>query len=164
MKKQALALSLTALLAAAVLPSCAPLTQSIISLDGSGDADPAAARLHTDANHPLLLHGLDGRPVDFIRVPSALRVWTYVVAPGRHRLWLTSMPFGHPLLPQRIRCYVIDASLEAGVGYVLREDPASKQAQVVRYDTGETVALGHPADQPPVQMRGCQWPAPSAAD
>jgi hypothetical protein len=51
------------------------------------------------------------------------------------------------LIPQKIRCYEIELQLAAGMRYRLEEDPDSKEAWVLRDDTGECVARGRLADE-----------------
>lgn len=164
MKAPARARGLAVLLTTAALWACTPLSHSLVLLNGSDAGDPAAvALIDTDPGHPLLLRGLDEKPLA-VRVPSALRTWTYVVAPGRHRLWVSSVPYGHPFLPQRIRCYVIEATLDAGVRYVLKDDPANEWVLLTRHGGGEAVAAGRLVDAPLVTESGCRWPAPSRGD
>lgn len=146
------------LLALAVLGACAPLSLSVISLDGSGtDNLSIVARLSADAGHPLILRGIDGHPIATVRVPSALRNWSFVVAPGKHLLWVSSVPYGHPLFPQFIRCYAIDASLDAGAQYILRFDPADEQALLLRHGSTQAEATGRLVDKPLMLERNCRW-------
>jgi hypothetical protein len=137
---------------------CAPLSHSIISLDGSGTENLASvAVLISDSRHPLLLHGLDGKSLDTVRVPSALRTWSFVVLPGRHLFWVSSVPYGHPLIPQFVRCYTIDVTLEPANHYILRYDATNEQALLLRQDAREPVAYGHLVDKPLVFERSCRW-------
>jgi hypothetical protein len=146
-----------AMMAALLLAGCAPLSRSVVSLDGAPTDEPArVARLVIDERDPLLLKGLDGRELP-VRVPSALFDWIFVVAPGRHVLWLTDVPAGHPLLPQFLRCYVMDATLQAGQTYVLRHDLAGEQAQLRRANTGVLEATGRLVDKPFVVVPECRW-------
>jgi len=68
-----------------------------------------------------------------------------------------NMPYGHPLIPQKIRCYVIEAQLAAGTRYRLEEDSGNKEARVLRDDNGERVASGRLADEPWVFSGSCRW-------
>ena len=146
------------LLALGVLGACAPLSYSIVSLDGSGtDNLSIVSRLRADVEHPLLVRGIDGHPVATVRVPSALRNWTFVVAPGKHLLWVSSAPYGHPLLPQFIRCYAIDVSLDPGAQYILRYDHANEQALLLRHGGTQAEATGRLVDKPLMLERNCRW-------
>lgn len=145
-------------LAAAATFGCAPLTHSHITLDGSAtDAPSAAATLSLDPDNPLILRGLDGAPIRPLRVPSALRTWTFFVKPGRHLLWASSVPWGLPLWPQSMRCYAIDVQLEAGTEYVLRHDADRRHALVVRRGATVPEATGRLVDEPWIMERSCRW-------
>ena len=160
--RRALAMTLqdTAVLVLIVLwlNGCALLPQSYISVDGSPVTELSrVAQVSEDSKQPLLLRGLDRVPLDTLRTPSALNRYVYVMKAGRHTLWVMSMPYGHPLIPQRIRCYVIDMELVEGVRYRLEDDPDEKRALVLRDDTGERVALGRMVDEAWVFQRSCRW-------
>lgn len=157
-RKLSIVWGLPVILALVAFGGCAPLSHSIISLDGSGTESLASvAVLIYDSRYPLLLHGLDGKPLDTVRVPSALRTWSFVVSPGKHLLWVSSVPYGHPLIPQFIRCYTIDVTLEPANCYILLYDAANEQALLLRQGTREPVAYGHLADKPLVFERSCRW-------
>ena len=142
-----------------VLTGCAHLSSpSLISLDGSPiDELSQVARVSLDSRHPLLLQGLDGHPLATTRFPNILAAEVFVLGGGRHTLWVSSVPYGHPLLPQRISCYQIDVALDRGAAYVLVEDRGQSQALVLRDDTGEPVASGRLVDRPWVFARTCRW-------
>jgi hypothetical protein len=127
-------------------------------LDGSPTETLAAvALLHIDFRSPLLLRGVDGNLLQGVRVPSAFRTWSYVVSPGPHLLWVTNVPFGHPLLPQFIRCFAIEVSLDAGAQYSLRYNPSREEALVLREETKEPIASGRLVDKPLMLERSCRW-------
>lgn len=137
---------------------CAHMQQSLISLDGAPVDDLSqVARLSENATHPLLLRGLDQTPLDTVRIPGGFSDYIYVLKPGRHTLWVTSLPYGHPLIPQKIRCYEIEAELAAGTRYRLEEDSGGKEARVLRDDTGERVASGGLVDEHWVFSGSCRW-------
>ena len=159
-QRPALASPWVALVAAAI-SGCAPLSHSRISLDGSAtDAPSAVATLELDPDHPLILRGLDATPIRPLRVPSALRTWSFSVKPGRHLLWASSVPYGLPLLPQSMRCYAIDVQLEAGAEYVLRHDADRRHALVVRRGAAAPEAIGRLVDEPSIMERSCRWDEP----
>jgi hypothetical protein len=140
------------------LNGCALLLPSQISVDGSPTNELSqVAQLSEDSTQPLLLRGVDHVPLDTARVPSAFNSYTYVMKGGQHTLWVMSMPYGHPLIPQKIRCYVIDVELAGGVRYRLEEDSGEKRALVLRQDTGERVAIGRMVDEAWVFQRRCAW-------
>ena len=150
--------SVLPLLVLAVLNGCAPLSHSIISLDGSGTENLSTVSLLTiDYEHPLLLRGIDEKPVGIVRVPSAFRNWSFVVSPGKHLLWVSSMPYGHPLVPQFIRCFAIDVSLDPGSHYILRYDPTQELALLLRPDSTQPEATGRLVDKPLMLERNCRW-------
>ena len=133
------------------------LPPSLISLGGAPVDDLSrVAQVSERSDHPLLLRGLDQVPLDAVRVPSVFNDDVYLLAAGQHTLWLMSMPYGHPLVPQKIRCYVIEATLEAGTRYRL-EEGAGKQAFLSRDDTGVRVALGRLVDERWVFSGSCRW-------
>jgi hypothetical protein len=149
---------LALLLASAALAACAPLTHSLVALDDADTGNLAAvAVLDNDEKEPLLVRGIDGRPIDAIRVPSALRDWSFVVTPGPHRLWLSSVPYGHPFVPQFIRCYGMEMSLATGGRYILRHDVEHERALLLRPGKTQPEAVGHLVDKPFVFERACRW-------
>jgi hypothetical protein len=136
---------------------CAQGSRSLIALDESSTHDLSrVARITKDERHPAVLRGLDGVPLKSMRVPD-LGGYAYVVKPGRHVLWLKSMPFGHPFLPQRVRCYRMQADFEPGTRYLLREEADAKRALLSQEETGETVSTGELVDEPWVFSRECKW-------
>ena len=146
------------LLVSCFLAGCAHVPESRVSLDGSQITDlTKVALIEEDKSHPALLRGLDGVELDSMRIPNAFGQYVYVVSAGRHALWVTDMPYGHPLIPQRRRCYTIRADLSKGVRYRLKEDANMKKALLVRTDTGETVSTGELVDEPWVFSRPCKW-------
>jgi hypothetical protein len=149
---------LLVLSAMVVFGGCAPLTHKIISLDGaSAENLDSVALLIPDTRYPLLLRGLDGHPLDTVRVPSALRTWSFVVSPGKHLLWVSSVPYGHPFIPQFIRCYTIDVTLEAAKRYILRYDATSEKALLLHQGDKEPLSYGCLVDKPLVFQRSCRW-------
>ncbi len=86
---------LALLLASAVLTACAPLTHSIVALDGADTGNLAAvAVLDNDEWQPLLVRGIDGHPIDAIRVPSLFRDWSRARSPAaRLESGLGPVPF-----------------------------------------------------------------------
>jgi hypothetical protein len=149
---------LALLLASAVLTACAPLTHSIVALDGADTGNLAAvAMLDNDEWQPLLVRGIDGHPIDAIRVPSLFRDWSFVVTPGSHRLWLSSVPHGHPFVPQTIRCYAMEVVLAPGERYILRDDPWHDRALLLRPGNDQPAAVGALVDKPFVFERACRW-------
>jgi hypothetical protein len=145
------------MLAVSWLAGCAHEGKTLIPLnDAPLDPPSAVARLNEGSKHPLLLRGLDQRLLA-VRMQNTLSDHDYVVTAGRHVLWLMSAPYGLPLIPQRIRCYVIDAELEGGARYRLEEDMDQKLARVLRADTGERIASGQLVDEPWIFSRNCRW-------
>lgn len=150
---------LALLLASAALAACAPLTHSLVALDGADTGNLAAvAVLDNDERQPLLVRGIDGQPIDAIRVPTVFRDWSFVVAPGPHRLWLSSVPYGHPFVPQFIRCYAMEVSLTPGGRYILRHDVEHERALLLRPGKTQPEAVGHLVDKPFMIERSCRWP------
>jgi hypothetical protein len=140
------------------LSACAHMPQSLIALDGAPVDDLSqVAQVSEHSDHPLLLRGLDQVPLDTLRVPGGLSEYVYVLKAGRHTLWVMSMPYGHPLMPQKIRCYVIEVVLAAGTRYRLLEDTGRQMAGVLSDATGEGVAWGRLVDEPWVFSGSCRW-------
>lgn len=146
------------LLLAILLTCCACAQRSLISLDGSQTIDlTRVALIVEDQNFPALFRGLDGVPLDSMRVPTVFGRYAYVMSPGPHMFWLKGSPYPHPLVPQRIRCYTMHVELQPGVGYILKEETADNKVLLVREDTGETVSTGELVDEPLVFQRDCKW-------
>lgn len=143
---------------AVLVAGCAALSQSVISVDGASLEHPdSTARITIDTEKPVLLRAVDGKPLPGSRVSSRLRSYAYVLRPGTHVLWVSSAPYGLPLVPQRIGCYVIDAEFPAGSSYSLRFD-AVRQAPVLTHSAGAAPEVaGVLVDEPLVLERGCNW-------
>jgi hypothetical protein len=140
-----------------VLAGCAPMTHSMISLDESGSGDLSTASILTiDFDSPVVLRGVDNRLLP-VRVPSAFRDWSFVISPGKHLLWVSSVPYPHPLFPQRIRCFVLDVSLDPGIRYILRYDLGNELALIFRQGGTQPEATGRLVDKPLVFDQECKW-------
>lgn len=140
------------------LASCAHAPMSLVSLDGSQTSDLSrVSAVMEDQHHPVLLRGLDGVAVKSMRVPSALGEYAYVMSAGTHVLWTKSVAYPHPLIPQRIRCYILRVELVQGGWYLLKEDVKAKRAFLAIAATGEVVSTGELVDEPWVFMKDCKW-------
>lgn len=153
-RMRSLLLSLTIV----VIGGCASLSHKIVSLDGSSvDSPDKIATIDVETRNPLLIHGLDGELLTPVKLQSAFRTWSFVVSPGHHVLWLSSTPYGHPLVPQRHRCYSMEVFLSPGGKYVLSELPGQKRALLLPQAGGSPIAIGKLVDNPWVFERGCRW-------
>jgi len=151
----------TLALAVSLLGGCAHSPPSLIPVNDAPLDDPArVARLNERAKIPLLLRGVDQQPLESLRTPASWNDYDYVLKAGKHTLWVKSMPYGYPPIPQRIRCYVIEVELVGGMRYRLMEELSPKRALLLRADTGEQVASGPLVDEPWVFSRTCRWPPP----
>lgn len=140
------------------LAGCTFGSRSLISIDGSQTIDlTQVALIMEDSNYPMLLRGLDGIPLESIRVPSVFKKYAYVISPGPHIFWLKNIPYPHPAVPQRIRCFTMHVELQKGERYFLKEERGNKQALLIREDTGEIVSTGELVDQPYIFQRDCDW-------
>ena len=140
------------------LSGCTHISGSFISLDGSPGNDLSlVAQIVEDADYPVLLRGLDGIPLKSVRVPNDFNKYAYLMKPGHHVFWVMNAPYGHPLVPQKIRCYVIQVELEQSTRYRLKEDSVIKRALLLRDDTGAVVSIGQLVDEPWVFLRSCRW-------
>ena len=139
------------------LSGCAPMTHAVISLDASTSDDLSTVSvIAIDFNSPVLLHGIDNRSLP-VRVPSAFRDWSFVVSPGKHLLWVSSVPYPNPLFPQHIQCFVLDVSLDPGIRYILRYDPRNELALIFYQSGTKPLAIGRLVDRPLVFERECKW-------
>ena len=130
----------------------------LISLDGTTIDEPSgAAKIEEDKEYPLLLKGLDGRPIDSLRPANPIGRYQYVVRAGRHQFWLKAITFGHPLFPEKVRCYVMEVELVPGARYRLRENTTRNSALLLNDDNGQTAATGILVDEPWVFSRNCDW-------
>jgi hypothetical protein len=134
---------------------CAALSSSVIPIDGASPDDSGAVARITLAN--ALLRAVDEKLIPGVQVPSALRSYTYVLAPGRHSLWVSSVPHGLPWLPQRISCYVFDVVLAPGSSYVLDVDARTEVAILSGSEPSGSPAIGVLVDKPFVMERSCRW-------
>lgn len=151
--------ALVAAWSVAVLAStgCGTLSDAQIRL-GDVDLTPTSdlVVVAIDPDRPAVLRAVDGSLLAEGHVSSRLRALSYVIAPGEHELWLTSAPYGQPLLPQRLKCYVLKASLKAGGRYRLAFDPDRQAPALEAVGTGVQV-LGILVDAPFIFERGCTW-------
>ena len=140
------------------LSGCAHISESFIPIDDSPVNDLSlVAQIVEDPDYPVLLRGLDGIPLKSVRVQNDFFRYAYLLKPGHHVLWVMNAPYGHPLVPQKMRCYVIEAELGQGARYRLKEDIGMKKALLLRDDTGATVSSGQLVDEPWVFLRSCRW-------
>lgn len=145
-------------LAVISIGGCAPLSHSVVPLDVPMTDDTTQVAVLSDrSRHPLLLRGVDHRPVSAIRLPNAFRDTIYLLSPGPHVLWVSSVPYGHPLLPQTVRCYVLRAHFERGARYVLEEDPDNERVRMLHEGSDLPAASGQRVDKAPVFLRDCRW-------
>jgi len=126
-----------------------------------GGADPEAlstvARIAVDTEHPVLLRAVDEGYLSSVHVSSKLRSFTYVLHPGTHVLWVSSAPYGLALVPQRIKCYVLEATLSAGSSYTLRFDVPAQVPVLARAASSEPEAAGSLVDEALILERTCKW-------
>ena len=137
---------------------CASLTQSLASVDGANpERLDLVALVAVDTEQPVVVRAVDEKYLSGVQVSSKLRSFTYAVHPGTHVLWVSSAPYGLPLVPQRIKCYTISAKLSAGASYSLRFE-STKQTPVLSHSSGfEPEVSGVLVDEPFVHERGCKW-------
>lgn len=128
------------------------------------DDTTQVAVLSDRSRHPVLLRGVDHRPVSAIRLPNAFRDTIYLLSPGPHVLWVSSVPYGHPRLPQTVRCYVLRAHFERGARYVLEEDPDNERVRMRHEGSDLPAASGQRVDKAPVFLRDCRWQSGPAQD
>jgi hypothetical protein len=70
---------------------------------------------------------------------------------------VSNVPYGFPLIPQRLKCYVIRATLLPGLVYSLRFD-VTRQVPILAHLAGaEPDIEGVLVDEPLVFDRGCKW-------
>lgn len=155
-------LPVTPLLAAflGLLAGCARLQTTPIPAGLSPGTAASAARLTEDRKHPLILRGVDRQPVPFRVYMPALVTHHYLLAPGKHILWLHSPAdvlgtFPIPVGP--IHCYVVEVELAADQTYLLKENPRATLAELVD-EAGRVVATGQLVDEFRSGSRSCQWP------
>jgi len=144
---------------AGALAGCAPLAPDLIPLgEATTDNLSRVGLLHEDSNHPAILRGVDGRPLESVRMPTPITNYAYVLTPGRHTLWMKGLPYPHPLIPQHIYCYSMAITVERGGQYVLVEDRDNNRAVAVNEKTRQIVAIGPLVDKPWMFERDCHWP------
>lgn len=141
------------------LGGCAVSSPSLIPIDGAPAHDLSlVAGLREDFAQTLLLRGLDRMPTSMHLPGPGSSQAIYLIKPGRHMLWAKNVSYGPPMIPQKIRCYVIEAELLAGVLYYLEEDAGGKNARLLRDDSRQVVASGPLVDEPWIFASDCRWP------
>lgn len=109
-----------------------------------------------DPYDSIILRAVDGQPLSGIQVSNWLRAVTYRLPAGTRELWLVDNPYGMPLLPSRLRCYVLTADLAGGERYTLALAAGGRGPVLADRDRtvrGEGVLV----DTPWVMERGCRW-------
>jgi hypothetical protein len=153
------------LIVPAALAGCAALSNAVIAIDSADPSDTAGvSMIMLDQRSPALLRAVDAKMIEGVHVPSALRSFTFVLRPGPHELWMSSVPAGLPWLPQRIDCYVVRAVLAAGSRYVLSIDKERDLAVLSGSELTGSPATGTVVDRPFVFERSCRWQAPKPPD
>lgn len=142
---------------------CARMQTTPVPADMPPDAIPRAARLTEDGDLPLILRGVDRQSVPFRVYMPGLLTHHYLLPPGRHLLWAQTLAdWLYPLLPLPlgdIRCYILEAELEAGRTYRLKEAPLQREALLVAEKAPEAVvARGPLVDRFHAGTRTCAWP------
>jgi hypothetical protein len=137
---------------------CAALSHSAISIDGANpDTTASISQVSINTERPILLRGVDEKLLPGVHVSSKLRSITYAIPPGSHVFWLSSAPYGLPLIPQYLRCYVMHVTLSAGSSYELRFDAKKDTPVLFHTETPEIEVHGQLVDKPLILERGCQW-------
>lgn len=142
------------ILAASLLGACTKVPP-VFAVNGvSVENHGAIARIREGS---MLLRGVDSKEFDFSKLPNPFADFVYGIEPGTRMLWGKNIQGGHPLVPDKLRCYVLEANLVAGVIYRLEEDKEKIQAVLKREDTGAQVATGRLVDQHDAYSEGCNW-------
>ena len=148
---------LAVLLACLLAAGCAALTEVRIPVAGADRLPPSeVAEVAVDPHDPVILRAVDGQPLSGIQVSNWLRAATYRLPAGTRELWLVDNPYGMPLLPQRLRCYVLTADLAGGERYTLAIT-AGGRGPVLADRNRDIRAQGVLVDAPSVMERGCRW-------
>lgn len=105
----------------------------------------------------MLLRGVDGKRFGFSEIPNPLADILFVVKPGKHTFWMINIQRGHPMFLGDLRCYVIEADLEAGVTYRIDEDLDQIRAIIRREGSSDPLAIGRLVDQKEAYGNGCEW-------
>lgn len=141
-----------------LLGGCAMFSNQVINVDGAHDVNDASASfISISTDQPAILRAVDEKMLPGIDVPNAFRSLAYVLEPGTRVLWLSSVPAGIPLVPQRIACYVLKATMIAGARYTLYIDPKTELAGLMREGGTEPPIMGQLVDNPFVFQRNCRW-------
>lgn len=145
-----------------LMASCAHLRTTPIPADLPLDEGASVARLTEDEDHPLLLRGVDRQTVPFRVAMPGLLTHHYLLAPGKHLLWVQSVAdvlYPLPIPVGYIHCYVLEADLATGKTYRLRESPSQQEAQLVEGEGSDRIiAHGPRVDRFPTGTRTCAWP------
>ena len=64
---------------------------------------------------------------------------------------------GHIMMPEDLRCYKIEADLEAGMHYMMAEDKDRQIAYIKRADTDVRIATAKPFETQTAYSGGCNW-------
>lgn len=139
---------------------CSRLHTTPVPAGLSGGTVSNAARLTEDGDHPLILRGVDRQPVPLrVRMP-ALVTHHYLLASGKHLLWVqseASVLYPLPIPLGNIRCYALEADLTAGQTYRMQEEEQERQARLLD-GAGRVVAKGRLVDEFWSGTRTCAWP------
>lgn len=150
-----------ATLSLCLLLSGCSLFKTTISVDGASPEDTARVSIIAiSPRHPLFLRAVDGKPLPLTHVPDSVMPLRYILHPGAHVFWLTSVPsviYPFPPLPQHLSCFVLGATLSAGSSYALRLDPEKDVPVLSHAVEAEPEIEGQLVDRPFLPARGCRW-------
>jgi hypothetical protein len=105
----------------------------------------------------MFLRGLDKKRLDLKEMPNPMGNYVYAVTPGQHALLAMNIQSGHVIPYENMRCYILEADMQAGVTYRLDEDKERQRAVLKREDTGAEVAAGEMVSQQSAYSDVCQW-------
>ena len=105
----------------------------------------------------MLMRGIDRKRFDFKDIQNPFSDFLYAVPPGRHEFLAMNVQSGHLVPTESMRCYILEADLQAGVVYRLVEDKDKWRASLVREKDGQEVAIGKMVDHQSSFGKPCDW-------
>ena len=136
-----------------MLAACSKPRQ--IAINGAPLHEPSKTAILQEGS--LFFRGLDGKHLDLADTPNPYDHVVYVLTSGRHVIYAMNIQGGHIMMPEDLRCYKIEADLEAGMHYMMAEDKDRQIAYIKRADTDVRIATAKPFETQTSYSGGCNW-------
>lgn len=130
-------------------------SEKMIALGGASIDNPAAVARVREGS--MQVRGIDQQRMKPEDIQNPFSNFVYAISPGKHSLLVMNIQSGHVIPTENMRCYILDAQLEANVAYRVDEDKANWRAVLKREVSGTEVASTKLVDQQSAFGNPCNW-------